>query len=155
MLHLPGNTLGARWHLDIPAIGGPDFCSARAHGAVVSTRAAIATFRRHTLRVWSWGWWPSWWDTRPIAAHLEDARHAMRRDGAVHQNVLPKFEQVSTSRRPQAVATRIITDGLCPERVIEAATRRTAQLALEMAAGQIREGSCERWRLLGASLTTM
>lgn len=110
-------------HTDLPALGGPHFGSVRAHVAAASLCAAVSAFlgcpevgailRRahaHVATLEEFGrevWWPSWWDTRPIAAHLEDAQRALRWDPLAHGPTSNRYEEIFQSRRPQAACWRL------------------------------------------------
>lgn len=105
--------------------------SVRAHAAAVNLRAAVSTFPGFSevgnilRRVHADVWWPNWWDTRPIVAHLEDTQRALRRDPIAHRQTLNRDEEMLDARRPQALCCRIAEDALRPERVLEAAGRHT------------------------------
>lgn len=139
LMHLPRNTLGWHWHLDLQAMAGPRFGSARAHLAATKTRAALVTFpkwrplalrlqavmsQHATLAEFGAGhWWPSGWDGPPYVAHLAEAAGAFTRSIA-DKCLRPQFETMFVSERPQADAERLMTSALAPGRLICAMARR-------------------------------
>lgn len=147
MLHLPGNAIGQRWHLDLPQWGGTSFGSVRVYSAGARLRAALTTMRgwqevamllrsRHAdsatlFEVGSGIFWPSWWDSRPYVAHLDEALRACAGDGDCHRALLPHFESVYDDEKPQSRAVAVMTAGLAPDAVVPAAVRRLGALGLE------------------------
>lgn len=65
--------------------------------------------------------WPSRWDSRPIVAHLQDTRAAVRADAMASTVVIPGYEAVFTSVRPQTMMERALEAGLRPDGTVRAA----------------------------------
>lgn len=133
-MHLLRNSLGRHWHLDLPALAGPQFGSARAHLAAARTRAALVTFpewramalrlqaamsQHATLAEFGAGQlWPSGWDGPPYVAHLAEAAGAFTEGSIECRCLRPHFETIFVSQRPQADAERLMTRVLAPGRLV-------------------------------------
>lgn len=147
---------GIRWQLDLHPMSGPAFGSVRAHAPGPALRAAVLCFRTFGEVIGMVRrahadialleelardiWWPSWWDSRPIAAHLQDVRAALRSDPIASAVVHPAYEAVFTSALPQAMTVHALEAGLRPERAVRAAGQRMARFFDDLSVEDARWG---------------